>query len=254
MLRLSWERLGRQSSFHLNSDYRIDRLRQRVCECRVISEADKQCNGLCGRTHHIRVDAITDIVTQNLSNIVRFASQFEDEFVKIVMDEQYKQVIIQQRKNQTALQEAVAREKEVDLLYERLFEEKILGNLTEERFKKLSYKYEDEQTALKQKVKHLKEIVENEKAHEMNADGFLQIVRKYTDITELTTEILHEFIDKIVVHHREQVHGETIQKVEIYYKMIGYVELPQMSKAEQKSLQAAFGRTETAKQKTDRSA
>lgn len=211
-------------------------------------------NGLCGRTHHIRVDAITDIVTQNLSNIVRFASQFEDEFVKIVMDEQYKQVIIQQRKNQTALQEAVAREKEVDLLYERLFEEKILGNLTEERFKKLSYKYEDEQTALKQKVKHLKEIVENEKAHEMNADGFLQIVRKYTDITELTTEILHEFIDKIVVHHREQVHGETIQKVEIYYKMIGYVELPQMSKAEQKSLQAAFGRTETAKQKTDRSA
>ncbi|MDD4414726.1 MAG: recombinase family protein [Oscillospiraceae bacterium] len=201
-------------------------------------------NGLCSKTHHIRVDAITDIVTQNLSNIVRFASQFEDEFVKIVMDEQYKQVVLQQRKNQTALQDAISREKEVDVLYEKLFEEKILGNLTEERFKKLSYKYEDEQSELKQKIKHLKEIVANEKAHEMNAEGFLHIVRKYTDITELTPEILHEFIDKIVVHHREQQFGETVQKVEIYYKMIGYVELPRMTKSESESLKVTFGRKE----------
>ena len=201
-------------------------------------------NGLCSQTHHIRVDVITDIVTQNLSNIVRFASQFEDEFVKIVMDEQYKQVVLQQRKNQTALQEALSREKEVDILYEKLFEEKILGNLTEERFKKLSYKYEDEQTALRQKIKHLKDVVVEEKKHEMNADGFLQIVRKYTDIKELTPEILREFIDKIVVHHREQLFGETVQKVEIYYKMIGYVELPKMTKSEKESLTVTFGRKE----------
>ncbi|MEG0486276.1 MAG: DUF4368 domain-containing protein, partial [Oscillospiraceae bacterium] len=83
-----------------------------------------------------------------------------------------------------------------------------------------------------------------EKKHEMNADGFLQIVRKYTDIKNLTPEILHEFIDKIVVHHREQQFGETIQKVEIYYKMIGYVELPQMSKSEKESLALTFGRKE----------
>ncbi|MEG0691786.1 MAG: recombinase family protein [Oscillospiraceae bacterium] len=201
-------------------------------------------NGLCNKTHHIRVDAITDIVTKNLSNIVRFASQFEDEFVKIVMDEQYKQIVLRQRKNQSALNEVLAREKEVDLLYEKLFEEKILGNLTEERFKKLSYKYEDEQTALRQKIKHLKNVVAEEKKHEMNADEFLQIVRKYTDIEELTPEILHEFIDKIIVHHREQIHGETVQKVEIYYKMIGYVELPQMSKSEKQSLALTFGRKE----------
>lgn len=201
-------------------------------------------NGLCSQTHHIRVDVITNIVTQNISNIVRFASQFEDEFVKIVMDEQYRQVVLRQRKNQTALQEALSREKEVDVLYEKLFEEKILGNLTEERFKKLSYKYEDEQTALRQKIKHLKAVVTDEKKHELNADGFLQIVRKYTDIKELTPDILHEFIDKVIVHHREQQFGETIQKVEIYYKMIGYVELPQMSKAEKESLALTFGRKE----------
>lgn len=204
-------------------------------------------NGLCGRTHHIRVDVITDIVTRNLSNIVHFASQFEDEFVKIVMDEKYKQIVLQQRQNQNALQEALVREKEVDVLYEKLYEEKILGNLTEERFKKLSYKYEDEQTALRQRIKHLKDVVAEEKKHEMNADGFLQIVRKYTDIKELTPEILREFVDKIVVYHKEQQFGETVQRVEIYYKMIGYVELPQMSKSEKKSLALAFGRDEASK-------
>lgn len=198
--------------------------------------------GLCNKTHHIRVDNLTDIVTQSISDIVRFASLFEDEFVKLVVDEHYKQILLMQRKNQNALQTAIAREKVVDVLYEKLFEEKIVGNLTEDRFQKLSYKYEDEQAELKQKIKHLKAIVAEEQTHEMNADAFLQLVRRYTDIQELTPEILHDFIDKIVVHHREKVFGEMIQKVEIYYKMIGYVELPKMSKKEVESYMNAFGR------------
>ena len=202
-------------------------------------------NGLCSKTHHIRVDSITNIVTQHLSGIIKFAALFEDEFVKLVVDEHYKQIQLNQRRNQEALQTAIAREKEVDILYEKLFEEKILGNLTEDRFKKLSYKYEDEQAELKQKIKHLKQIVADEKRHEMNADGFLQLVRKYTDLQTLTMEVLHEFIDRIVVHHREQLFGETVQKVEIYYKMIGYVELPEMSKSQKDSFLKTFGRNET---------
>ena len=52
------------------------------------------------------------------------------------------------------------------------------------------------------------------------------------------------FIDKIVVHHREKLFGEMVQKVEIYYKMIGYVELPEMSESEKESFMKSFGRTE----------
>ena len=89
----------------------------------------------------------------------------------------------------------------------------------------------------------MKKVVAEENVHEMNCDGFLEIVRKYTDVTELTPEILHEFIDKIVVHHREDLFGETVQKVEIYYKMIGFVELPQMSKSEKESYIKCFSRT-----------
>jgi Site-specific recombinases, DNA invertase Pin homologs len=225
---------------NLNYKYTNDNPNNHYFSCRN----KRANNGLCSKTHHIRVDTITDVVTRHLSKILRFAALFEDEFVKIVVDEHYKQIQLQQRRNQDALQTALAREKDVDVLYEKLFEEKIIGNLTEDRFKKLSYKYEDEQAELKQKIQHLRKIVEEEKRHDMNADGFLQLVRKYTDIHVLTHEILHEFVDKIVVHHKEQLFGEMVQKVEIYYKMIGYVELPEMSKTEKESYLKCFGKNE----------
>ena len=107
---------------------------------------------------------------------------------------------------------------------------------------KLSGKYEEEQFELKARIKNMKRIVAEEKKHELNADGFLKIVRKYSEIEELMLDILQEFIDKIVVHHREEVCGEKVQKIEIYYKMIGHIEIPKMSKHEQKSLIKNFGR------------
>ena len=199
-------------------------------------------NGLCKKTHHIRVDTLTELVRNHISNITRFANLFEDEFVKIAVDDHYKRISMQQKKNQDALAQMLVRDKELDTLYEKLYEEKILGNLSEERFQKLSYKYEDEQAELKQRIKHMKKVVVEEKAHEMNCDGFLEVVRKYTDVTELTLEILCEFIDKIVVHHRENLFGETVQKVEIYYKMIGFVELPKMNKSEKENYIRCFSR------------
>ena len=72
----------------------------------------------------------------------------------------------------------LACDKEFDTLCEKVFEEKILGNLSEDRFLKLSEKYENEQFELKAQIKHMKKVVAEEKAHELNADGFLQIMEK----------------------------------------------------------------------------
>ena len=168
-----------------------------------------------------RGDVLTHLVKNDISNIVQFATEFEDEFVKIVVDEDYKRIQATQKKNLEALNKMLSRGKELDTLCEKVFEEKILGNLPEDRFLKLSQKYEDEQFELKAQIKHMKKVVAEEKSHELNADGFLQIVRKYSNIRELTTEFLHEFIDKIIVHHKEKVFEEIIQRVEIYYNMMG---------------------------------
>lgn len=199
-------------------------------------------NGLCKKTPHIRADVLTNLVKNEIANIVKFATQFEDEFVKIVVDEDYKRIQLAQKKNLEALNRMLVRDKELDTLCEKVFEEKILGNLSEERFLKLSEKYEEEQFELKAQIKNMKKVVQEEKKHELNADGFLKIVRKYSEIEELTLDILQEFIDKIVVYHREEIMGETIQKVNIYYKMIGHLEIPRMSKSQRESFIKNFGR------------
>jgi hypothetical protein len=68
-------------------------------------------------------------------------------------------------------------------------------------FLMLAAKYDDEQAALRLRIRHLQKIVQEEKGREMNADGFLALVRRYTDgFTELSPEMVQEFIDKIVVH------------------------------------------------------
>lgn len=83
-----------------------------------------------------------------------------------------------------------------------------------------------------------------EKTHEMTADGFLELVKKYTmaENIALTPEILHEFIDNVAVHHREQVGKDTVQRVEIYYKMIVQIEIPHMKADEREMYLKSFGR------------
>ncbi len=199
-------------------------------------------NGLCKTTHHIRVDTLTHIVRNNISEIVRFANDFEDEFVKLVVDENYKLTQERQKRNHESLQKMLSREKELDTLIESLFEEKVLGNLSDERFKKLTYKYEDEQSQLKQSIKNIKKVVLEDKKHELDVDGFLEIVKKYSEVENLSIEILNGFIDKIIVYHREELDGMTTQKVEIFYKMIGNIQAPNFSKKEESQYIKYFGR------------
>ena len=107
----------------------------------------------------LRVDVLTNLVKNDITNIVRFATEFEDEFVKIVVDEDYKRIQATQKKNLEALNKMLSRDKELDTLCEKVFEEKVLGNLSEERFLKLSEKYEEEQFELKAQFKNMKRIV-----------------------------------------------------------------------------------------------
>lgn len=199
-------------------------------------------NGLCSKTHHIRVDVITELVLRNLSEIVRFAAAFEDEFVKIVMDEQYKQIQIQQRKNQETLQTLLARNREVDVLYEKLFEEKILGNLTEDRFKKLSEKYEDEQAELIQRIRLPEKSGDRGAKARAKRRGIHSVgapVHRYPRADPGNSPAVYRQ-DRGA--HREKRGKETFQQVDIYYRFIGHVELPKLSRPQREAHLLSFGR------------
>ena len=98
------------------------------------------------------------------------------------------------------------------------------GKLTDERFAKLSAAYETEQAELKQSVESLCAIVEASEAQAVNIKSFLKIVKKYTEPTELTPQLLHEFVDKIVVHEADKSSGHRIQRIDVHNNFIGEID------------------------------
>jgi hypothetical protein len=85
--------------------------------------------------------------------------------------------------------------------------------------------------------------------HELNAAGFVALVRRYTaGFEELTPELVREFIDKVVVFHREKVQGVEEQQVDIYYKLVGKVDVPLLTKPQMDRLRESFGRRQDDRQ------
>ena len=110
------------------------------------------------------------------------------------------------------------------MILQRLYEDNVTGKLTDERFAKLSAAYEAEQAELKQSVESLSVIVEASEAQAVNVRSFLKIVKKYTEPTSLTPQLLHEFVDKIVVHEADKSSGHRIQRIDVHYNFIGEVD------------------------------
>jgi restriction endonuclease S subunit len=112
---------------------------------------------------------------------------------------------------------------EIDTLIQKLYEDKVFGVITQERFMSMSAKLEEEQKSLKSRFAELTEYLDSSVENARNAELFADLVRQYTDITELDSELVHTLIEKIVVHETEVVNGEKVKRVDIFYRFIGNV-------------------------------
>ena len=108
--------------------------------------------------------------------------------------------------------------------WQKLSEDNVTGKLTDERFAKLSATYEAEQAELKKSVESLSVIVEAAEVQAVNVKSFLLIVKKYTEPTELTPQLLHEFVEKIVVHEADKSSGHRVQRIDVHYNFIGEID------------------------------
>ena len=117
----------------------------------------------------------------------------------------------------------------LDGIIQRLYEDNLDGKISDERFAKLSASYEAEQNALEGRVKELRQFIDATKEDQLNIDSFIGMVRKYTDITELTAEIIRSFVERIEVLKPEKVPGTRTKKqtIVIYWNFIGAIEIPE---------------------------
>ena len=196
----------------------------------------------CDATHYIRTDFLEEVILSELRRITFFAQNYEEEFVKLVLDSALREMEKAGRNRGKELDTLIARDAELDNLFERIYEDSLSGKISEERFARMSRKYEDEQAALKPKIKELKKEIQKHSRRNRSTDEFLAVVRKYIEVQELSQEILHEFIEKIVVHHAEKIGGEKVQRIEIYYNCIGEWNAPKIDE-----MPKAFIRMQTRK-------
>lgn len=182
--------------------------------------------------HYISTDLLKAGVTANLRQITGYAAKHEAKF----MQQLIRQNDDCDRKANTArqkeLQTAEKRINELSAIFKRLYEDSVSGRITDERFMELSAGYEQEQAELKARATELKSLLAKNAEARVNAEKFIQIVRKHTNFEELTPTLLREFIDKIVVHEAVALDGkrhgkQRRQQIDIYYSFVGRVEIPE---------------------------
>ena len=176
-------------------------------------------------SHYIREDALTSLVLENLRKVISYARDYEDEFVQQVSDK----TLADQMKRHTAmkrqLEQQTRRIGELDAIIQRLYEDMVKGTLTTERFSKMSAAYEQEQKKLEDSVAKIQVDVNACETQKVNVKSFLQMVRSYIEPDQLTPDILHMFVEKIIVHNADKSNGHRVQQVDIYYNFVGQFDM-----------------------------
>ena len=182
--------------------------------------------GTCSSTHYIRMDFLEQVVLAEIRRLTRFASRYEQEFAKAVMGHSQQTLVQEQQIKQKELRNLLARDTELDGLFEHIYEDNVFGKLSDDRFTRMSMNYDKEQHEVQEKIKKLKSELEKESSHAVTTDMFISTVRKYTRAKKLTPRMLNELIDHIEVHQAEKVDGVSVQKLTIYYNCVGSIEIP----------------------------
>ena len=182
--------------------------------------------GTCGSTHYVRVDFLEQVVLGEIRRLTKYAGLYEDDFLKEVIGHSRQAEETERRLKEKELKSLLARDDELDGLFERIYEDNVSGKISDERFSRMSRRYEDEQKELTEKIKQLRSEIEKQRSRTMTTDMFISLVRKYTRAKKLTPRMLNELVEKIEVFNAEKVNGVWEQRLRIHYNCVGTIEIP----------------------------
>ena len=182
--------------------------------------------GTCGSTHYVRVDFLEQVVLGEIRRLTKYAGLYEDDFLKEVIGHSRQAEETERRLKEKELKSLLARDDELDGLFERIYEDNVSGKLSDDRFAKMSRRYEEEQKELSEKIKKLRSEIEKQNSRAASTDMFVSIVRKYTRARKLTPRMLNELVEKIEVYNAERIDGEWVQRLRIHYNCVGEMNIP----------------------------
>ena len=184
----------------------------------------KRTHACCG--HYIRTKAVRELILNTIRAAATYAISNQEEFVAKVRAASELRQKEAAKDTKRRLNRDRKRIDELDNIIKKLYESFAVGRITDERFDTLLVEYEAEQKHLQASVKADEERLSVFEEDTARVEQFMELAKKYTDFSELTTPMINEFIEKIIVHAPEKLDGDRIQEIEIYLKFIGHFELP----------------------------
>ncbi|GHV12721.1 recombinase [Clostridia bacterium] len=176
--------------------------------------------------HYIRVEVLEELILTTIREVCDFARDSEDEFVKKIREisaTRQKSIVTENRKKIT---KAEKRQTELMSVVKKLLEANATGRIPDSHFDKMFAEYADEQEQLERSIAEWRTEIEDYEADSLKADGFIELVRRYTNFDELTTQMLNEFVDKIYIHEADKSSGKRVQQVDIHLTFIGHFIAP----------------------------
>ena len=187
--------------------------------CRTYKKDGEACTG-----HYIRECVLDEIVLEDLRRVTSAAREHPEKFAAYIGSKQSTELQREIRRQEKELAAMRKRKAELDAIFKKLYEDSVLGRITTEQFQMLSGSYTEEQNLITVGIPQKESEIQCLRETVSGTDSFLDKAKRYTDITELTPELLRLFIEKIVVHEKEVKWSKHApQTVEIYYNGIGYV-------------------------------
>lgn len=182
------------------------------------------------KSHYISSKAIREVILFTIKNACRYAIENRDDFVHRVRqatEEKNTALVEDSRKR---YEENKKRFQELDQIYQKLYESFALGIIPESKFRMLSESYEDEQDKLRVEIQAFEKAEATTRNVETSIEQFYTLVDKYTSFEELTTRMLNEFVEKVLVHKAEKIDKQRVQKVDVYLNFIGNIDFPKPEK------------------------
>ena len=187
--------------------------------CRTYKKDGEACTG-----HYIRECVLDEIVLEDLRRVTSAAREHPEKFAAYIGSKQSAELQREIRRQEKELAAMRKRKAELDAIFKKLYEDSVLGRITTEQFQMLSGSYTEEQNLITVGIPQKENEIQRLRETLSGTDSFLDKAKRYTDITELTPELLRLFIEKIVVHEKEVKWSKHApQTVEIHYNGIGYV-------------------------------
>ena len=187
--------------------------------CRTYKKDGEACTG-----HYIRECVLDEIVLEDLRRVTSAAREHPEKFAAYIGSKQSIELQREIRRQEKELAAMRKRKAELDAIFKKLYEDSVLDRITTEQFQMLSGSYTEEQNLITVGIPQKENEIQRLRETVSGTDSFLDKAKRYTDITELTPELLRLFIEKIVVHEKEVKWSKHApQTVEIYYNGIGYV-------------------------------